>query len=162
MTLSRFDRAALIGVFAISALQVVGFAIGSKSVRGLGLVTTASPLPFVFSAHGDLETFAQTFKVEMIDGDGERLDLLVDPSVYDTFPGAYNRRNAYGAVFSHGPVLAKAGETDILDAVLTYGFCSERSLLTGFGINFQPTKVVVESTPSATPDRPWRYSVSCP
>ncbi len=162
MTLSGFHRAALVLVFVVASLQVVGYATGSKTVRGLGLVTTASPLPFVLSAHGGLETFAQTYAVILHDAQGKTRRLDVDAARYGELPGAYNRRNAYGAAFSHGPVLEKAGEQDILDAVLRYGFCTERVLLREFGIDEAPARVVAESTAAADPENPWRYAVDCP
>ena len=81
---------------------------------------------------------------------------------YGRFGGAYNRRNAYGAVFSHGPVLEQAGETDILDAVMTYTFCGQSPLLSAMNLDANATKVVAESRAHGDPNPPWPYAVDCP
>lgn len=163
MTLSRRDQLLLIGVFCIALLQVIGFSIGNKSIRGLGVVTASSPLPFVFSAHKGLETFAQRYAVELVVDSTPNTRIEIDHLLYSQLGGAYNFRNAYGAIFSHGPVIEKMdGGLELIDAIAAYGFCSQGELLSAFELELKPLSVILESRPKDQSQKIWRHQVDCP
>ncbi len=162
MELERWDKVAVAAVCLVASIHLMGFVSGSRTLKGLGVVTTASPLPLVFTAHKGLETFAQSYSVTLIDESGDELRVNVDAQRYGKLSGSYNQRNAYGAIFSHGPVLAKAGEDDILDSVFHFGICTDRALLSELEIDIEPVEAVAESRPADPGQNPWTYRVSCP
>ena len=172
MTLRARDRWMLIAVFVLASTQFVGFTLEGvgvrsvgKQIRGLGLVSTAAPLPLVFSAHDGLETFAQTYAVTLhwvADNTHRSKRISIDSRLYGKVEGSYNRRNIYGAVFSHGPVVARKSGTELIDAVLQFGLCGKGVVLTEFGLETNPTSFDIESRPN-DPNQPvWRHTVRCP
>jgi hypothetical protein len=158
----RLDNMLLIGVFVVGGLQLLGFLLQSKAIRGLGQVSAASPLPLVFTAHDGLETFAQHYAVELYYSTKDtptRVD--VDPRLYSKLSGSYNRRNVYGAIFAHGPILAKGKGRALIDSVARHGFCNQGPLLSTFGLAHHPIRVVLESKPNNPSQRVWRHEVQC-
>ncbi len=117
------SRWAGVVLVAVGLSQLAGFVVGSQTLRGLGALSTASPLPFVFSAFRGVETFAADFELTVEDVTGERRSVVITPQLYAQLDGPYNRRNAYGAVISYGPALDKPEERAMVDRVLRYGFC---------------------------------------
>ena len=163
MQLSKMSRAALMVVFALSGLQLVGYVLQSDTIRGLGLISTASPLPFVFSAHDGLETFAQKYAVSIqTKKDAEPMSMDIDAPLYQKLGGSYNRRNAYGAVFSHGPIMAKGSGTGLIDSVVRFGFCHNGPLTRTFGLPAEPRSVTVKSRPNQPSKTLWQREVVCP
>ena len=171
MILHKRDRWFLIGVFVIASTQFSGFALETlgassigKSLRGIGLVSTASPLPLVFSAHDGLETFAQTYAVTLYwtsDSTHRSQRIHIDAPLYGKVEGSYNRRNIYGAAFSHGPVVARKSGTELINAVLSYGLCLPGPLLREFGLEENPTYFEVESRPTNPHQDMWTHTVRC-
>ena len=155
------DKIFLGAAFAVASLQLLGFVTSNRNLRGLGLISTASPLPFVFSSHHGLETFAQTYAVTLHYGAKQhRVDI--DAELYSKLSGPYNLRNAYGAIFSHGPVLTMKEERNpLIDSVVRYGFCPGGSLLRAFEFSFPVTRVVIESRPANPKQSTWTYEVEC-
>jgi hypothetical protein len=160
-----WDSWLLRGIFVVAAVQLCGFVLGIRDLRMLGLASSASPLPFVFSAHDGVETFSPQFSV-VFSRPGESLAfqrISIDPSTYAQFTGAYPRRNAYGVIFSHGPVFARTPEgRALIDAVARYGFCADGTVLRDFGLSYRPRSVTLEATPRVQSATPWRYEVVCP
>ena len=158
------DTILLGACFCVAALQVVGFSFDSRGVRGVGIVTTASPLPFVFSAHNGLETFAQSYAVELVElksGVEVTERIRIDAGLYSRLGGAYNLRNAYGAIFSHGPVFA-VNDVELIDSIAAFGLCQNGPLLQSFAPTAVPMRVILESKPH-DPQKPvWRHEFRCP
>ena len=172
MILHNRDRWFLIGVFVLASIQFSGFALEAlgvssigKSLRGIGLVSAASPLPLVFSAHDGLETFAQTYAVTLhwTDDSTHRSQRIhIDAPLYGKVAGSYNRRNIYGAAFSHGPVIARKSGTELINAVLSHGLCQPGPLLKEFGLEENLTSFEVESRPNNQRQDVWTHTVRCP
>ena len=152
----------LIAVFCLSGLQLCGFLLDSKSVMGLGRITAAGPLPLVFTSHDGLETFAQTYAVEVYHKPNDKpLRVEVTPALYSLLSGSYNRRNVYGAIFSYGPILTQGPGKELVDAVAKYGFCASGPLLSTFDIPAGPVRVVLESKSYDDSKALWRHEVKC-
>ena len=139
---------------------MVGWTLDHPILQTAGKATVASPLPLVFSTHDGLETFAQEFAVEIHRGDQVE-SLTLDAARYQQLSGSYNRRNAYGAILSHGPILEKH-LPEVLSAVLQYSLCDPGALTVECDIPSPFDSAVVEARPVATPDSPWRREVVCP
>jgi hypothetical protein len=122
-------------LIAIGSVQMMGDVIGRPDIRAAGAATHASPAPKVFTAQSGFETFSSRFFIESTDARGARQALELTPRVYRNVKGPYNRRNAYGAALSYGPVLASNPHTrPMLDSVMRYAFCGEAPLLGELGL----------------------------
>lgn len=95
------------GLGVIACLQMVGYAAGSRVLRGIGAATAMSPLPKVFSDVDGLETFASEFTLRYRDSGGRIAETRITPDMYGRLVGPYNRRNVYGAALSYAPRLPR-------------------------------------------------------
>lgn len=112
-------RALYIIVILVGSLQIIGYIVQSKTIRGLGIATGTSPLPIVFTEVRGVETFASDFFILYNDSTGNEQRIQITPAFYSRMKGPYNRRNIYGAAISYGPVL----DTNLTGAVLDFGLC---------------------------------------
>lgn len=147
---------------AIGLVQALGWATGFSALRGIGLMSAASPLPFVFSSFRGVETFAADFEVELERGDGTRVRYVITPELYSKLDGPYNRRNTYGAVLSYGPALDAPGERRLVESVLRYGLCNAGPLAWQFGEPEPVAKVRAEIRSKTRGRRtPFRLELTC-
>jgi len=102
----------------IGLLQALGHITGNKSIKNLGLITVASPLPIVFTQQkGFLETFALDFTL-VYEKDNNEEHIKITPELYSQLDKPYNYRNVLGAAISYGPILPK----ELVGSVLDYAF----------------------------------------
>jgi len=114
----------------LGLVQSFGHIIGSKTVKQLGLITVASPLPIVFTQQkGFLETFALEFTL-VYDKDGKENRLKITPELYAQLDKPYNYRNVLGAAISYGPILPKP----LVESVLGYAFVKPAVLSKAFNL----------------------------
>ena len=147
---------------AVSFLQIIGFSLGIKGVRGLGLATVASPLPLVFSHFRGHETFAAKFSLELYKDDRLLKTVKIDSALYSKLKGPYNRRNVFGAAFAYGPYLDQNNERELVRSVLSYGFCSKDHLPSEFEIEEDFDRIVVVVVPTkAEAGASNKVSVTC-
>lgn len=107
-------------VIAVGFLRIAGWLMQSDTVKGLGAVTAASPLPIVFTDVKGVETFANDVYVVFENSADSTLHVRITPAVYSRLSGPYNRRNVFGAAIAYGPVM----EEQLWRSVLGYGLCS--------------------------------------
>ncbi len=144
-------------IIAVGLLQVTGYLLGNKTLRGLGMATCSSPLPIVFTEVKGVETFASDFFIQYIDTNGVQDITPITPALYSKLKGPYNRRNIYGAAIAYGPVLKK----DLLESILRYGFCKQILLeemdlpLTG-----KDYKIIIKTKTAGRTDE-WVLKPSC-
>lgn len=136
----------------VGFLQIIGFIISSDDIRNLGRLTSASPLPLVFSDFRGLETFSLEFKIEAESVDGLVIEKLITPKLYGSFPGPYNRRNVYGAVLAYGPKLVEPSEKPLVESVLRYGFCKNGPLSAMFDLKSELKSAMIFATSKAQTD----------
>ena len=118
------------GLVIVGCAQMVGDLSGNREMRAVGLATHASPAPKVFTSQDGFETFSSRFFIDWTDTAGEGHSLEVTPRNYRGVQGPYNRRNAYGAALSYGPVLASNEKTrPMLHSVMRHAFCGPAPLL---------------------------------
>jgi uncharacterized membrane protein len=99
----------------VGLLQSFGYVLGNKTIKQLGLITVASPLPIVFTQQkGFLETFALDFTL-VYEKDGKEERLKITPELYAKLDKPYNYRNVLGAAISYGPILPKPLAKSVLD-----------------------------------------------
>jgi len=126
-------------VVTLGVVRMVADPLGLPVVGGIAAATGASPAPKVFTAFGDFEPFSTAVTLHWTDVDGTSHALPLDPDG-PRLRGAYNRRNAYGAVVialpegRRQPLL-----TPMFESVAHHALCGERPLLRELGID--PTQV---------------------
>jgi len=110
----------------IGLLQAFGHITGNKTIKNLGLITVASPLPIVFTQQkGFLETFALDFTL-VYEKNHKEERIKITPELYAQLDKPYNYRNVLGAAISYGPILPKALVSSVLDyAFITPGVLSK-------------------------------------
>lgn len=115
----------------VGLLQSLGHITGSKTIKQLGMLTVASPLPIVFTEQkGFLETFASEFTL-VYSKKGAEQRVKITPELYAKLDKPYNYRNVIGAAISYGPILPKP----LVDSVLSYAFISPAPLSNALGIS---------------------------
>ena len=124
----------------IGCVQMVGDLAGLPALRGIGAASAASPAPKVFTAQEGFETYSGRFYVSWQDPSGKAHELHLTPQVYANVAGPYNRRNAYGAALSYGPVLYDSELTrPMFNAAIQHTFCGNSSILKEIGIDRKQT-----------------------
>jgi uncharacterized membrane protein len=114
----------------LGLLQSIGHIVGSQSIKGLGAVTMASPLPIVFTQQkGFLETFALEFTL-VYEEQGVEKKIEITPELYAQLDKPYNYRNVLGAAISYGPILPQP----LVDSVLSYAFVNPAPLRQALGL----------------------------
>lgn len=114
----------------LGLMQSFGHIVGSKTIKNLGLISVASPLPIVFTQQkGFLETFALEFRL-IYEEDGVEKSIKITPELYAKLDKPYNYRNVLGAAISYGPILPQ----ELVHSVLDYAFVNPAIVSQRFGI----------------------------
>jgi sterol desaturase/sphingolipid hydroxylase (fatty acid hydroxylase superfamily) len=144
------------------AANSVAFMCHDDSIRGVGFSSVSSPLPLVFSAYQGVETFSTTFELQTQLQNGTLISQPMDSVLYSKIGGAYNRRNVYGALFSHGPFFDEPNMIHLRDEILHYGVCEPGVLMEEFGIHSKPEwfEVTIRSK-SIGENRSWKVRMDC-
>jgi sterol desaturase/sphingolipid hydroxylase (fatty acid hydroxylase superfamily) len=117
------------------ALNSVAFLVHYDGFREICFITASSPLPLVFSAFNGHETYSTGFNITVTYKNGTKIHSLLDANLYDRMHGSYNRRNVYGAVFTHGPFFDTNGLITIRQNILYHAVCVPGSLINEFGFS---------------------------
>ena len=110
------DNAFRILLVTIGLFQIIGFITKQEWLKGIGVLTTASPLPIVFTQVKEVETFAQDFFIQYTGETGDTEKIQITPELYSKLDVPYNYRNVIGAAVSYGPILPEP----IWQSVLKY------------------------------------------
>lgn len=136
--LSKFKKVVVrylsYGLVIYGCLNSSSFIAHSDSFREMGFATVSSPLPLVFSSYNGIETFSTAFTVNITFKNGTTYGTDLDANMYNMIGGAYNRRNVYGAVFSHGPFFDKENIIKIRQEILSYAVCDPGIIVKEFNI----------------------------
>lgn len=111
------------------ALNSTAFIAHNTSFKEIGFVSVSSPLPLVFSSFNGVETFVTSFNVTVNYHNGTNVNTMLDSNKYGLLKGSYNRKNVYGAMFSHGPFFDNPTLIKIRQGILYYGACNPGNLL---------------------------------
>lgn len=151
----------------VGSVQMIGDLAGWRLLKGIGAASHASPAPKVFTAQEGYETFSSSFFIDWVNDSGELKTLTLSPENYRYIQGPYNRRNAYGAAISYGPVLNSNTLTKpMFESAVNFSFCTDRSLLRELPLpNPLPERFVVRIEPSdlSMIDPKWQlvYPINC-
>lgn len=144
-------------VLGIGLTQMVGYLVGSKILRGVGLASGIAPFPKVFCEADGYEAFAAEFRLVGISEDGTPWSCELGPDLYSMLSGPYNRRNVHGAVLAFAPRLP----AELRDALLHHNLAPDSALRRELGIPEGLTQLRVEIKPRAgESDGPWIFPQS--
>ena len=115
------------------ALNSTAFIAHNSNFKEVGFVTVSSPLPLVFSSYNGIQTFVTAFNATINYQNGTQTSAMLDVNRYNLLSGSYNRRNVYGAVFSHGPFFNNDILIKIRQEILQFAVCKPGKLLNEFG-----------------------------
>lgn len=156
-TPTKANIAALL-ITALGCTQMLGYALNSRVLRGVGAASCAAPFPKVFSDVEGLETFASDFVLHGIDGEGGTFALPITPELYARLEGCYNRRNVYGAALSYAPRMPEP----LWAAVFCHGLGPDGPLRREFGLPEGAHNLTVEiRTKTAGRNDVWLLHPSC-
>ena len=166
MTVSKTSLAAA-GLLALGCVQMLGDLTGNRVLKGIGAASHASPAPKVFTAHQGFETFSSRFFLHLETG-GQPHSLELTPATYAAIAGPYNRRNAYGAAISYGPVLMASPATrPLFEATSRFALCGDAPVLRELGIDpaqlSAPVRVELRPRDARSANSHWQleYTVTC-
>jgi len=117
-----YGKYIFLSVLVIGCLQPFGYIIGSNTIRGIGFMTAASPLPLVFSSYNGYETFSNSYVAD-IETNNETINIVLNNKMFSDIAGPYNRRNVYGAIMSHGPFFDDPNLIKLRQHVFEYAIC---------------------------------------
>jgi hypothetical protein len=156
-SLLRANALALV-VTVVGCAQMVGYALESRALRGIGAASCVAPMPKVFSDVNGLETFASEFQLTWRESSGRDVVLPLTPELYGQLGGPYNRRNVYGAALSYAPRMAEP----LWTAVFCYAFKSDGLLRKAFGVPADASGLsVVIRTRTKGRDDVWKLFPAC-
>ena len=166
----RLRKPVLAFLLLVGCLQMAGDVTGLPAVRAFGLALHASPAPKVFTAQEGFETFSSDFYLGWTDTSGNTHNLHITPEIYYRgVKGPYNRRNAYGAALSYGPVLTRNPKTaPMFESVAQFALCGRAPMLSELGIDPRTVKgpVTIRLVPrqKLPDDNRWKlsYEIACP
>jgi hypothetical protein len=156
-------------LIAIGSLQMIGDVFKIDSLKAFGLALQTSPAPKVFTAHQGFETYSSEFFIDWVSLDGQNHSLKITPKeYYHGILGPYNRRNAYGAALSYGPVLNANEKTrPMFESISRYAFCHDAPILSELGIDPKnikgPITIRLQPRQKLPLDHKWKlnYEIFC-
>lgn len=156
-------------LICIGCLQLTGDLLNLPSVKALGAITHASPAPKVFTSQEGYETYTPKFFVVAHPESGPSVRKQLTPELNGHLRGPYNRRNAYGAALSYGPVLVSNPKTrPMFESSLLFALCGPSGLAEEVGLPnvMRYTIEIVPQSDAASPrgsvaDYSLTFQVSC-
>ena len=124
-------------------LNSLGYITHFDEIKSVGFISVSSPLPLVFTIYNNVETFATSFNVSVFYTNDTIINVSLDANRYNLMSGSYNKRNIYGAVFSHGPFFDDPKMIEIRQQILHYAICNPAQLLKDFKIFGQVKNLTV-------------------
>ncbi len=122
-------------VVGLGLVRMAADPLGLTVLGGVAAATGASPAPKVFTAFGEFEPFSTEVTVRWTDRQGLQHAIPLHPDGA-RLHGAYNRRNAYGAVVVFLPEARRQPLlTPMFDAIAHQSLCGDRPLLAELGVN---------------------------
>jgi hypothetical protein len=154
----------------VGCLQVAGDLLKLPALKAFSLALQVSPAPKVFTAQEGFETYSSNFYLDWTDLQGKKHSFHITPKeYYHGIRGPYNRRNAYGAALSYGPVLYANPKTrPMFESVAHYALCGDAPALKELGIDSKtisgPITIRLEPRQKLPENHTWKLSheISCP
>ncbi len=150
-------------VLVLGTTRMMADVAGAPRLGGVAAASGASPAPKVFTAFDGYEPFSTTVELRWQEIDGHHETLRLHPDG-PRLRGAYNRRNAYGAVVVFMPVGARTPElAPMFRSVAHHALCGSRPLLRELGVDVErvASDVTVHYGARTNTPSPPPYRVRC-
>lgn len=132
-------------LLTIGLIQMGGDLCGLQKIKGLAAAWGASPCPKVFTTINGLETFSSRYFLSWKNENQETVQIEITKDLAKHLKGPYNRRNVYGALLSHGPILKNLeGTKQAYSSAINYALKNQKVLLHELGINGEETSNEIE------------------
>ncbi|WP_193213818.1 hypothetical protein [Luteolibacter marinus] len=153
----KWRNAVAIALVVVGSLQMAGYLVGSKVLRGLGAAGVFAPFPKVFCEVSGYEAFAASFFLEGVQPDGSAWSCPLTPERYARLAGPYNRRNVHGATLAFAPRLPE----ELRAALLERALAADSALLRELGVpaGLSGLRVRIVPRPGAS-DGPWIFGAT--
>lgn len=155
--------AAIMFLVILGSLSTFAYIKDDDLIRGAAFSTAASPLPLVFTAYNNVETFSLSFDVNFVTKNDSQLHVTMDKEMYNKIQGPYNRRNIFGATLCYGPFFDKPNMIQMRQQILHWGVCQPGNLIKEFGITdeIKEATFLVRSKTKGNKGKHWKMHVNC-
>jgi sterol desaturase/sphingolipid hydroxylase (fatty acid hydroxylase superfamily) len=151
----------LIFLLVIGSLSTFGVVYDNNIMKGIGFASSASPNPLVFSAFNGVETFSTKFDLKILLKNNTVVNFELDRQYYGKLSGPYNRKNIYGAMFTHGPFF-EGDFIDMRNKLLKRGICGGSvGIDFGFGNNIKNVEIEIRSKTINRENDLWVININC-
>ena len=144
-------------------MSTMGLIFNSSTIKGIGITSVASPLPFVFSAYNGIETFSTNFEFN-IETELSNSTVIMNNKLYNNLKGPYNRKNVLGISLSYGPFFTDSSLIKIRNQILHWGLC-KKNLIEEFGIKLdspiKKTNIKIKSKTKGNENKKWNIIIEC-
>lgn len=150
-------------IVGLGSLQMIGDVANVPALKAAGLISHVSPAPKVFTAQQGYETYSPEFFVTALDALDGDTTLQLTPEVNARLRGPYNRRNAYGAALSYGPVLYASDATrPMFASAFRYALCTGGGVRREVGLPEAPRfRVDIRARRASSGDWSNRFEIDC-
>ena len=140
MKKNKLTHILAIALIIVGCLQVAGYFLKSRNLRGLGFAFGASPLPTVFGTVKGVEGFTTRHTVFFLNKNSQTDSVLLDQRMFNQFKGSYFLKNSY-SIFLAYPHMLKPGQ---VSAATDFLLC-KRNLIKEFGLDESITDLSVQT-----------------
>lgn len=144
------------------SINSVAYLCHEDRFSGIGFAFASSPLPLVFTSYRNVETFSTMYEMDYMTIYNDTVNTKqMDSKLYSMLDGPYNRRNVYGAMFSHGLLFDNNNLIKMRDEILYYGVCNPGLLIKEFGINAIKQLNISMMSKTKDDNRRWNLQINC-
>lgn len=147
-----------VALTAVGLMNLAGYILQVPVLSQYARVTSASPLPIVFTDIRGMEPYALDVELIALTEQGQARHYAMDRAWFSQMHGPFVRWHAYLRLISEAPMKSRA----MWQSVLRYGFCRTGPLAAEAGIE-EPLSGFILRLRSRTSGRPtvWDLPVSC-
>ena len=143
----------------VGMMQMTGYTFKQNTLKRVGRVTGASPLPLVFYQVRGYETWACDYHIQFTYDNGEKKHLKIDPEFYSKMMGNHEAHLAYSIPFARFLLT----DSPFWVRPLSYGFCSNGPIAEALGLEHKIQRVdFTISSKTAGNEKTWQKTLVCP
>jgi hypothetical protein len=116
-------------LLVIGSLQIIGYIFGSQTIRGLGFVSGAAPLPIVFSNVKGVDGFDTKHSLIVSSTTGNVDTIALDKKLFSQFSGAFFLKESYSIFLAYSHIFTPKQ----LEAGSNFMLC-KKNIFTSFNI----------------------------
>ena len=144
----------------VGLLQIVGYSFQLDSIRGLGFLSVAAPLPIVFTDRGgNYEDFATEYEFHLSFESGIIKSFAFDRKAFAELSGPLDRRGVYSSALMYMPLQSPEAWASVIRAA----FCQRGAFTNLFALKEEPSKIqLLIRTKTLGRERELSQETECP